>query len=236
MLRPLTQSAACHCCSFTPFCLLDENSSMNIQEPLVERRLSLHRHETLFLPDNPFEYLYTIEQGALKTYEIEPSGKELIRGFYFVGEVIGCEAIYSGRYQYTATALCDTQVCEIPYNKFLKMLHAKKELQKHILYLLSSQLNMGSYLVSSSAERRLAAFLLDLSTRLHASHVLQFSLPMSRQDIGNYLRLTGETISRICTRLQKNKIIAIDCKKVHLLQLDTLKKIAEGFISIDEAN
>lgn len=238
MLRSTTQNISCPCCSFTPLCRGELDASIDIvQEPLVERRLNLHRHQTLFEPNHPFQYLYVIEHGALKTYEIEADGKELVRGFYFSGEVIGYDAICSSRYHSTAVALCDTQVCEISYDKFLKMLQQKIELQKHVLYLLSLQLNMGSYLVSTSAERKLAAFLLDLASRLHASEMkLEFSLPMSRQDIGNYLRLTGETISRLCTKLQKNMIIAIERRKVNILQPEVLRKIAEGLLSIEESN
>lgn len=125
-------------------------------------------------------------------------------------------------------ALSDSVICEIPYDNFLELLHLSPPLQKHILYLMSQQLNVGSYLFSITAEQRLAAFLIDLSYRLNPSEMqTRFLLPMSRQDIGNYLRLTAETISRLLSQFKENKIIAIDHKKIEFLQLEQLKLIAD---------
>lgn len=197
----------------------------------VKQHHHLKKHEALFLPQNMFRNLYVIQRGILKTFQVDAEGNELIKGFYFSGEVLGFDAIYTRHYLFSAVALSETVVCEIPYDNFLELLHSSPPLQKHILHLTSQQLNVGSYLFSITAEQRLAAFLIDLATRLHPPEMLlRFLLPMSRQDIGNYLRLTAETISRLLSQFKKNKIITIDHKKIQFLQPEKLKLIA-GMLS-----
>lgn len=202
----------------------------------VKRLRRLKRNEILCLPKKPFQNLYAIQSGALKAYQVEADGKERIRGFYFAGEVFGYEAIYTGNYLFTTVALSETVICENPYDNFLALISSQPTLQKHILYLLSQQLNIGSYLAATTAEQQIAGFLLDLSARLYASGTpLEFSPPMSRQDMGNYLRLTPETISRIFSLLQKNKIIAAVNKTIRMLQPEKLQQIADGLLSIQVA-
>lgn len=201
---------------------------MNQVSRAVKQYHPLKKHEVLYLPENKFRNIYAIQHGHLKTYQIDADGNELIRGFYFTGEALGFEAIYTQHYLFSAVALTDSVVCEIPYDNFLELLHLNPALQKHILYLMSQQLNRGSYLPSITAEKRLAAFLIDLSYRLHPQEMQpRYLLPMSRQDIGNYLKLTAETISRLLSQFKKNKIIAIEHKKIHLLQPEKLKLIAD---------
>lgn len=231
MLNSISEHLKCINCTFAPFCSAKgeewrQNNQVNLA---VKQHYHLKKQEVLCLPQNMFRNLYAIQRGVLKTYQIDAEGNELIRGFYFTGELLGFDAIYTRHYLFTAVTLSETVVCEIPYDNFLELLHSRPSLQKHILYLISQQLNIGSYLISITAEQRLAAFLIDLSTRLHPLEMqLQFILPMSRQDIGNYLKLTAETISRLLSQFKKNKIITIDHKKIHFLQPEKLKLIAAG--------
>ncbi|MBL7481318.1 helix-turn-helix domain-containing protein [Legionella bononiensis] len=225
-----TNPSTCEHCTFSPFCIAEENSLdwINQNNHTVKQHHHLKKNEPLYLPQNMFRNLYAIQRGTLKTYQVDANGNELIQGFYFAGEVLGFEAIYSRHYLFSAVALSDTVVCEIPYDNFLELLQLNPSLQKHILYLMSQQLSVGSYLCYITAEQRLAAFLIDLATRLHPLEMqLQFLLPMSRQDIGNYLRLTAETISRLLAQFKKNKLIAIDQKNIQLLQPEQLKLIAD---------
>jgi len=192
---------------------------------VVKQHYHLNKNEVLCLPQNTFRNLYAIQRGVLKTFQVDREGNELIKGFYFNGEVLGFDAIYPQHYLFSAVALSETVVCEIPYNNFLQLLHSSPFLQKHILHLISQQLNTGSYLLT--AEQRLAAFLIDLSMRLHRPEMqLNFLLPMSRQDIGNYLKLTAETISRLLSQFKERGLITIDYKKIQLLQPNKLKFIA----------
>lgn len=232
MLTPKIKEAACCGCNLIPFCSGSEKNPQADKLP-IKRRLVLQKHEELFAPKRDFQYLFAIEKGSLKSVQIEADGSELVRGFYFSGEVLGYESIHSGFYNYSAIALTETQICMLDYHEFLSYLQSNPELQKHILNLFSLQLNIGTYLVSTKADRKLASFLLDLSHRLHRTNWQhQFLLPMSRQDIGNYLRLTTETVSRTLTRLQQNKIILIKNKMIQLIQPDALKQIADGLNTI----
>lgn len=219
---------ACHKCSFTSFCSEGNRPAqlLNFQNAAVKKHLHLEKKELLALPQTHFQNFYAVKKGALKTYRINQEGKEAISGFFFEGEVFGYEGIYANRYVHTITALADTIVCEIPYDNLLKLIDKNPSLQKKILYLVSQQLNIGNYLTSTTAEQRIVNFILDLSERLPScSSPHQFILPITRQDMGNYLGLTTETVSRILSRFQKNKIIQINNKKITILLLDELKKI-----------
>jgi len=233
MYTPNWHAASCDHCTFAPFCI-NEDDTEEVQQfnRAVKQTRKLQRNEVLFLPRNKFQSLYIIQQGALKTYQTEADGKELVRGFYFETEILGYEAICTGHYLFAAVALTDTIVCEITYTRFLSLMQDKPELQKSILHLISQELNVRSYLLLSSAEQRLAAFLIDLSSRLSPNKINYYlTLPMSRQDIGNYLRLTGETVSRVLSRFQRKRIIKIDHKKISLLQPDLLQTIADGYLA-----
>lgn len=219
----------CSNCGFLPFCSLDGGIPhwLNQISSAVKQYHVLKTKQTLFLPQNKFHNLYAIKSGSLKTFEVDKEGNELIRGFYFTGEILGFEAIASGTYLFSAIALSETIVCEIPYNHCLELLNSNSSLQKHLLYLFSQKLMVGSYLNFVTAEQRLAAFLIDLFQRLQVSEQhMEFTLPMSRQDIGNYLGLTAETISRLFSQFKKNRIISIEHKKIQFFQLDQLKLIA----------
>ncbi len=220
----------CEHCTFSPFCNAQEKSSnwMNDNNHAVKQHFHLKKNEVFYLPQNTFRNLYAIQQGQLKTYQVDADGNELIRGFYFTSEILGFEAIYSRHYPFSVAALSETIICEIPYDNFLELLQLNSSLQKYILHLMSQQLSMGSYLGSIKAEQRLAAFLIDLANRLHPLDMqLKFALPMSRQDIGNYLKLSAETVSRLLSRFKENKIISIDHKSIELLQPEQLKLIAD---------
>jgi CRP/FNR family transcriptional regulator len=232
IMSKLAPHSSCTICQLNPFCLNDDKCAPTSEclTTRTHREVSLKRGETLSWSSEKFQNLYVIRHGAIKTFQTEANGNELIRGFYFVGEVLGYEAINTGFYPFSAVALGDTEVCEIPFASILELLRTKPELQKRILDLLSKQLTIGYYL-QSSAEQRLSAFLIDLAVRLNADQTNpEFLLPMSRQDIGNYLRLTAETVSRICSKLTSNKIIHTDHKKVRLINLEMLHQISTGLI------
>jgi CRP/FNR family transcriptional regulator len=232
---PKKNNLSCDRCTFSPFCQMAEQLALekNNQKNLATKQLiSLKKKELLSLPKHQFKNLYVIKKGALKSHIVAANGKEIIQGFYFSGEVLGFESIYTNQYLFSATALSDTQLCEIPYDVFLELLSSKPDLQKYLLFIFSRQLNIGTGLSTTSAEQQLSAFLIELATRLDWLDNNELYLPMSRSDMGNYLRLSAETISRVLSRLQKNKIILIHQKKICLLQKQKLKAIAEGLVII----
>ncbi|WP_237761367.1 helix-turn-helix domain-containing protein [Legionella cherrii] len=229
MRDTVNKTHSCSNCGFFPFCTLEEGSPhwINQISSAVKQQHVVKKRQALYFPQNTFHSLYAIKSGNLKTFEVDREGNELIRGFYFAGEILGFEAIASGTYLFSAVALSETVVCEIPYNHFIGLLNSNSSLQKHILYLISQKLTVGSYLNFVTAEQRLAAFLIDLFKRLHGCEQhMELILPMSRQDIGNYLGLTAETVSRLFSQFKENKMISIEQKKVQFLQLDQLKLMA----------
>lgn len=229
MNKKTNDNDSCLNCGFIPFCSIEETypewSPKN--NVVVKQQISLKKKHVLHFRQTAFKSLYVIQSGGLKTFEVDNEGNELIRGFYFAGEILGLEAIASGTYLFTAMALTNTVLCEVPYNHFIELLNCNTRLQKQILCLTSKQLTANFYLNYLTAEQRFACFLIDLFNRLHVNtQCMEFLLPMSRQDIGNYLRLSGESVSRLFTRFKEKKIIAIDHKKIQIIDLDQLKQIS----------
>lgn len=210
----------CSQCSLETFCSSDTSFKAAVKERHLNKKEILHR------ASDKFSSFYVIKQGGLKTYEIDSNGHELIQSFYLKNEVYGYEAIYTGHYLFWAITLSETIVCEIPYQQFLELLHAKPALLDRTLYLISQQITAGTYLKFTTAQQKLAAFILDLAARLWSQH---YMLPMTYQDIGSYLGLATETVSRIFSSFQRKKMIHIDKKYVYFLNIEKLRQIASGF-------
>ncbi len=224
MIHTENDAPSCTTCSLDFFCSYYKKTG------LKPRRRHLKRKETLHLAHDLFTNIYAIERGALKTHETDPAGNELIRGFYLKNEVYGYDAIYKGNHPFTSTALTETVVCEISYPHFIDLIRAEPAILTRILYLMSQQLTMGSYLKYMTAQQKLSAFLLDLSMRLSTDESpSDFLLPMSYQDIGHYLVLATETISRILSQFKNKQMISIKNKQVYFIKPDELKNISDGF-------
>lgn len=217
----------CTHCSFIPFCQADADDHGHNKQRIAIQSRKLARNEVLCVRNNKFQSLFAIESGSVKAYQVDSNGREHIKSFYFAGEVLGYRAIHSGFYISSVVALTDSVVCEVPYNRFLALLKSKPDLHQTILALISKQLTVGSYVDAASAEQRVAAFMIDIAARLGGAATQSVKLPMSRQDIGNYLGLTAETVSRVFTRLQDDDVLAIDGKSVQILDVARLCSLAE---------
>jgi len=219
----------CETCKYTAFCESEgrEKGFSKKVNALVRQHRHFMRRSSIFIANDKFTSLFAIKKGVIKTFQTDPAGNELIRRFYFEGEILGYEAISTGHHPFSAVSLCETVVCEIPYDAFFEKIQTKPALIKHLLTLMSQELAACSYLEMITAEQRLAAFILNLAARLHhsdpSSHLL---LPISRQDIGSHLRLASETVSRIFSRFQKNKLIEINHKYIRILKPNKLVEIA----------
>lgn len=221
-------SSNCSHCNFTPFCQTDaepENHAHCSLNSLVTNSRTLARNEMLCTRNNKFQSLFAIKSGAVKAYQVDSNGKEHIKAFYFAGEVLGYRAIHTGFYLSSVAALTETVVCEVPYESLLELLKVKPELNQSILALISKQLAAGSYVDASSAEQRVAAFIIDVTARIGGGKSVSVKLPMSRMDIGNYLGLTAETVSRILMRLQDDGMLIIDGKSVQIKDAAKLRSI-----------
>ncbi len=222
---------ACSRCSLAQLCLpmgLSEAQTRRL-ENLVQPSSPLHADDHLFRIDDPFNSLYALRSGCFKSYTVDSDGREQVLGFHLPGEMMGLDAIYAGRHRCNAVALDTGTVCELPFDELTRLAAEIPELQQQIMRLLSKDISTLEDLVADhTADERLAAFLLGLSSRYqHRGYsATRFRLAMPRRDIANYLRLAPETVSRILARFQEDGLLAVERRDMELLDLQTLKAVA----------
>lgn len=224
---------ACSGCSLTTLCLpfgLDTEDVERL-ERIIKRNRPVHRGQLLFSPGEQFRSLYVIKTGAVKTFTQTPAGDEHVIGFHLPGEMVGLDAIQNDHHGCFAKALETTAVCELPFENLEHLSASIPSLQHQMLRLLSREIsveaNMISLLNNSTAEERLASFLLSISDRFsrRGFSAVDFFLAMSRQDIGSYLGLALETVSRLFTRFQDHGILQVDRKHIQIKDLDRLRSM-----------
>lgn len=182
-------------------------------EDIVQVSRPIQRGGILFTKNTPFRSIYAIRSGMVKQYCESTDGQQKILGFYLPGELLGFDAIDSGRHQYTAAALETTTICVLNYEDMKRACSRIEGLDERFHRLMSREImkeNESLLLMKGkTAEQRLAIFLSSLSCRYkqlgYSGH--EFKLPMSRAEIGNYLDLTIETVSRLFGRLQRAGVI-----------------------------
>ncbi|MEX1237304.1 MAG: helix-turn-helix domain-containing protein, partial [Pseudomonadales bacterium] len=176
---------------------------------------------------------FAVRSGALKVYTMNKSGEEQVIGFYLPGEIFGLDAIDGEIHQCSAKALETSAICEIPYDQLQPLSGKIGNLQLQMYKLLSREIrqdqNLQTLLSKMSAEERLSSFLLNLAIRYQQRKLspVSFRLPMSRADIGNYLGLAVETVSRAFTRMQENGIIKVDQREVRIIDRQQLCSLAD---------
>jgi CRP/FNR family transcriptional regulator len=176
--------------------------------------------------------LYAIRSGTFKTFTVNEQGEEQITGFHLAGDLLGFDAIAESEHPSFAKALETSMVCEIPYNTLDTLSNTMPKLKKQILRMMSSEIRsdqeMLTLLNRKNAEQRLATFISTLASRYHARGMsaTDFRLTMTRSDIGNYIGLTVETISRLLNRFQKNELIGVEGKLITILDMDKLNECA----------
>lgn len=230
---------ACSNCSLATLCLPYGLDAPDIErlESIIKRNKPIQRGHILFSPGDRFRSLYVIKTGSVKTYAQTASGDEHVVGFHLPGELLGLDAIQEDRHGCFAKALETTALCELPFDKLEQLSTAIPSLQHQMLRLLSKEVsdeaNMISLLNNSTAEERLASFLVSLSGRFQRRGFspTDFFLAMSRQDIGSYLGLALETVSRLFTRFQEQGILEVDRKHVKIRDLDRLKQMLKHHTS-----
>ncbi len=237
VMRALRQT---HCagCALNPVCLplaLDD-ADLDRLDGIVERNRPLPRGGLLFHEGTPFDAVYVVRSGAVKTCTTTPDGEEQVTGFHLPGEMVGLDSIGNagGKYGSTAVALETTAVCAIPFTALEALAGHVPGLQHHLFALMSSTIRTDQQIMQlvgrRPAEARIASLLLSLSARYKRRHLLEnnFRLPMSRSDIGNHLGLALETVSRIFTRLQQSGVLAVHGREVVILDRAKLCALAEA--------
>jgi len=201
---------------------------------IVKRNRPLHRGDHLFRSGERFRSLYVVKTGSVKTYSPSEEGGEQVLGFHLPGEIIGLDAIDKGVHACSAKVLETSAICEVPFHRFEELSSSIPSLQHQMYRLLSKEISQDTEMLlllgKKSAEERLAAFLISMSRRLRKRGLCatDFFLSMSRHEIGNYLGLAVETVSRLFTRFQDEGLLRVDRKHVELLDLDSLEAIVIG--------
>lgn len=190
---------------------------------VVARRHRVARQASLFSIGEQFNKLYAVRFGQFKECAMRPDGLPQIVGFRMAGDLMGCTGIASGRHPFDAIALEDSEVCEISYAMFERVMEGDGRLQRRFLHTLSQRIvdecGRAVYLSELRADRRFARFLLTLSNRYAALGYSgqRFRLTMSRGDIGNYLGITPESVSRLVSKFQAQGWVCICQREVALL-------------------
>jgi CRP/FNR family transcriptional regulator len=234
-----TLKAACSECSLRDLCLplgLGADD-MHMLEGTVKSHRKLSKGDFLYRVGDPFHSLFAIRSGSTKTCEIATDGSVQITGFHLPGELLGIDAISSEKHPCDSVALETTQVCELPFSKLEALARALPGLQHQLFRLMSREIADEEIqllmLGRMKAEERLAAFLLSFSKRYQrlGNSPTALRLPMSRQDLGDYLGLALETVSRLFSRFQEEKLITVQGRNVMLLNTTRLKELTEHFVT-----
>lgn len=200
-------------------------------ERLVIRQRRLGPQQTVFCLGDPFNALYAIQHGFLKTSVRDGLGREHVLNFHLPGEIIGMDAIYLNRHVTSATALTPAVVCELAFEELRRFARQHVDLDDRMYQTFSrATFHISSLAVDSSAAERLAAFLLGLLARCRArgQNTMALDLAMDRQDIANHLRVAPETVSRVLTKLAADGLIAVDGRHIEIRNLDGLRQIASS--------
>ncbi|MDF0535994.1 FNR family transcription factor [Shewanella yunxiaonensis] len=233
--RPATGGCAIHChdCSMGTLCIpfTLNNNELDQLDNIIERKKPIQKGEQLFKSGDSLKSLYAIRSGTIKSYTITEQGDEQITGFHLAGDVIGFDGIHSQQHQSFAQALETSMVCEIPFNTLDELSGTMPKLRQQILRMMSSEImtdqSMILLLSKKNAEERLAAFIGNLAVRYgnRGFSPREFRLSMTRGDIGNYLGLTVETISRLLGRFQKSGLIEVNGKYITIVDTAALYQL-----------
>lgn len=208
------------------------DSEIEHLENIVQRKKVLKKGEFLFHAGDEFDAIHAIRSGSLKSYTISADGTEQITGFHLPGEIVGLNAISSTQYPSFAKALETSLVCTIPFDKLENLSRDIPGLQKQVFKVMSGEIREEQELMmllsKKNADERFASFIMNLSARFKRRGLSEkeFQLTMTRGDIGNYLGLAVETVSRLVTRLQKKELIAIQDRYIEITDMEGLSSLA----------
>jgi CRP/FNR family transcriptional regulator len=197
----------------------------------VAQRRHIPRGEDLFRTGERFAQVYAVRSGFFKTGLMLEDGREQVTGFQMTGELLGLDGISTDAHTVTATALEDSQVCVIPFDQLEELSREFNDLQRQFHKIMSREIvrDHGVMLLlgSMKAEERLAAFLVNLTQRLatrgySSSEVV---LRMTREEIGSYLGLKLETVSRTFSRFQEDGLLDVKQRQIRILQQERLKDL-----------
>ncbi|HEY8708709.1 MAG TPA: fumarate/nitrate reduction transcriptional regulator Fnr [Burkholderiaceae bacterium] len=237
-IRREALKVACSSCNLRELCLPVGLSDGELQrlDTLVESRRSLRRGESLYTVGEVFKSLYAVRTGFFKTRVAAADGRDQVTGFQMTGELLGFDGIGTERHTCDAVALEDSQVCVIPFAQLEALSRQFGELQRQLHKVMSREIvrDHGVMLLLGSmrAEERLAAFLLNLTQRLQARGFSGSSLVlrMTREEIGSYLGLKLETVSRAFSKFQDEGVLEVKQRQLRVLNEEALRQLVNGTV------
>lgn len=230
---PHNVRVSCASCRLNELCLpiaLNKTEIHQLDE-IVERNRPYKKGEHLYRQNDPFKSVFAVRSGSFKSYVLSDSGHGRVTGFFLPGEIIGMDGIASKHYANSIQSLEHSSICEIPFSQLEKLSHQLPNLQHHFFAIMGNEIakdqQIHTLLCSYTAEERTASFLLGLSARFARVSLspIRFLLPMTRGDIGEYLGLTVETVSRIFTGLQRKNLIKVNNREVEIADLEGLRAV-----------
>ena len=228
-----TIKVACSNCNLRELCMpmgLSESELKRIDD-LVAVRRKIKRGTPLFRNGEKFTNLFAIRTGFFKTTVASEDGRDQVTGFQMAGEVMGLDGIVNDFHTCDAIALEDAEVCVMPFDQIEELSREVNSLQRHVHKIMSREIvrenGVMLLLGSMRAEERLAAFLLNLVQRLHARGFSQneLVLRMTREEIGSYLGLKLETVSRTFSKFAEDGIVEVKQRYVRIINPDALQDI-----------
>ena len=230
---PRKFEVTCSSCNLREMCLPGGVCMDDLQrvENIVYARRRVKRGESLFKAGDEFSAVYSIRSGFFKTSLIDNDGREQVTGFFMGGELLGMDGVGTGRYNGHAIALEDSEVCVMPFSLIEEMSREVPSLQRHLHTVLAREIvrdhGVMMLLGSMRAEERLATFLINLSRRFvrRGYSSSDFHLRMTRDELGSYLGLKLETVSRLFSQFQKEGLIEVNQKHVCILDIAGLERV-----------
>ncbi|MCL4147489.1 UNVERIFIED_CONTAM: hypothetical protein GTU68_057614 [Idotea baltica] len=227
---------ACQVCHAKKICVsacLKEEELIKFDR-IVNHQTPIHKGDRLFLAGENLNSIFVLHSGSVKTYIESSDGDNQITGFHMPGDVIGIHGLFNKIHTDTVEALETSSVCELKFSHYEDLAEefpeVRTEIMQHIFREMTHEQEHLLILGKMSSERRIAYFLLDLSSRLseHNLSPKRINLSMTRREVGNYLSLAVETVSRILTRFQTRGIIEIDRRSILIKDKQRLEMVFEN--------
>ncbi len=225
----------CSTCHLRDLCLpcgLAGNDMQRLDGLMFTRR-KVRAGDALYREGDRFQFIYAVRSGTFKSSLTLADGREQVSGFHMAGELMGLDGLAQGAHASSATALEDSEICAIPYAHLNELAAGNSGMQDVVSRLMSREIvrehSLMLLLGSMNAEERLAAFLLNLSQRLKARgwSASEFHLRMSRAEIGSYLGMKLETVSRTFSAFQQQRLLEVDKRHIRIIDLDGLTRAFE---------
>jgi CRP/FNR family transcriptional regulator len=232
VVEPTPLKTLCSTCHLNDLCLPCglAGEDMERLDGLMFSRRKVKAGQVLYREGDKFQFMYAVRSGTAKSSVTLRDGREQVTAFHMAGELMGLDGAAHGTHASTATALEDAEICAIPYAHLNELAAGNGSMQMVVARLMSREIvrehSLMTLLGSMSAEERLAAFLLNISQRMKARgySAREFHLRMSRAEIGSYLGMKLETVSRTFSAFQQQRLLEVDKKHIRILDLEGLAR------------